>query len=683
MEHSIFSPTNLEGKIKEPSHLLRRHTSDKARVYFNEYNILMENSVYLPLVSGSLHIRALQDSLLRESYEFMPYIYYRDYPEKIIENYDNPSIAAFSVSMWNANLSMEVARRVKAKYPDCLVVVGGPQIPFEGREFFENYPWVDVSVRSDGENIFSEILKRNLVSRNFANIPSISYRLGGSYVKNLEEQTTTKTLDHLPSPYTEGVFDYLIQEGKIKFQAIVETNRGCPFPCSFCFWGQGGLNSKMRFFSPERVKAVMEWIGKNHIEYVFCADSNFGMHKRDPQIARDIVEIKERYDYPQKFRVCYGKNAEDSVFETAKILSDSDLAKGVTLARQSNDLTTLKINRRKNIPPSMYNELERRYHDADMSTYTELIVGLPGETYESFKKGIEEILQGGVDNQAYIYHAQVFPNTLLGSKEFQQQQGVRVQRVPLTEVHCRVRGNNFILENEDLIVKTNSMPENDWKEATVLSWCTQLFHGLGAAFYLSNYLFREQKIPYTILYEELRDRSKFLSEDSVLKKIIKEFYDGAQGILEGKPRSREVPDFGNLYWDHEEAAFFDISRNKPRFYGDVLGVTEKILSETLGLTDPLLEEIVAYQEFCTPDYRSNPPHELAFTCSIPEYFASFFDIPVPIQNRPQKAVIQEGRDYNADMHEFAQDIIRRRRNTQILYRPRAVDLEPSLVMTAR
>jgi len=372
----------------------------KKKVYFNEYNILMDNAVYLPLVSGHLHAFAIKDSVINQNYEFMPYIFYRDYPDKIIEKYENPAVAAFSVSLWNSNLSLEVARMVKEKFPNCLVIFGGPQVPFDAIDFFAKYSFIDVTVRSDGEKIFSEILKKNITSRDFSGIDSISFRgKNGECIKVEKEQPLQKDLDIYPSPYTDGLFDDLVSSSKIQFQAIIETNRGCPFPCSYCFWGQGGLNTRPRSFSLERVKSIINWLGKHKIEYVFCADSNFGMLPRDPQIAKMVVEIKQEYGYPDKFRVCYGKNAEDTIFETAKILSDADLAKGVTLARQSSDPETLKINRRRNISVDTYNELEKRYHDAGMSTYTELILGLPGETYASFKNGIEEILRGGVNNQ--------------------------------------------------------------------------------------------------------------------------------------------------------------------------------------------------------------------------------------------------------------------------------------------
>lgn len=268
---------------------------EKLQVYFNEYNILMENTVHLPLVSGLLQSYAQTNPLIREKYQFMPFIFLREYPEKILSQYQNPAVAAFSISMWNANLSLMVAQQIKRMFPECLIVFGGPSVPFDATDFFRSYPFIDVTVRGEGEQTFTDLLIRFLDTRDFKDIPGISYRdlKSGKCIRNDKERQLAENLDIFPSPYLEGVFDYLMPMD-INFQAIVETNRGCPFLCSYCFWGQGGLSKRFRFFSLERLKKVVRWCGVNKIKYVFCADSNFGMLKRDLEIAGYFVQTKLR-----------------------------------------------------------------------------------------------------------------------------------------------------------------------------------------------------------------------------------------------------------------------------------------------------------------------------------------------------------------------------------------------------
>src|SRR4026208_2031086 len=101
----------------------------KLKVYFNEFNVLMENAAYLPLVSGTLQAYATSVPKIQESYEFMPFLFYRQHQDKVLEQYRREcAVAAFSVSMWNEQLSLKVAELVKLKFPESLIVFGGPQV---------------------------------------------------------------------------------------------------------------------------------------------------------------------------------------------------------------------------------------------------------------------------------------------------------------------------------------------------------------------------------------------------------------------------------------------------------------------------------------------------------------------------------------------------------------------------
>ena len=632
----------------------------KCEVYFNEFNVLMENAVYLPLVSGLLQSYAQIIPQIRENYQFMPFLFIRDELDKILSQYHNPTVAAFSVSMWNANLSMEIARQVKKKFPDCLTVFGGPHIPYDAEEFFEKYPFVDITVRGDGEQTFANILLRFLESRDFKDIPGISYRdKEGRYIKSPVEHTPAKDLDIYPLPYLTGVFDEAMAKNKdIDFQAIVETNRGCPFLCAFCFWGQGGLNTRFRFFSPETIAKTADWLGQHKIKYVFCADLNFGMFKRDPELAHYFVNAKLKYGYPEKFRVCYGKNAEESVYETAKLLAEHGLAKTITLARQSNDKETLKNIRRSNIRLEVYNNLQRRYHSEEMSTYTELILGLPGETYETFIKGLEEIMQNIINNQVFIYHCQVLPNTELAKKEYIQRYGIVTRSVPLNEVHAAVRPLELTTEYEDIVIATNSMPVEDWKKASVVSWVTQLFHGLKACFYITNYLVDRFHIKYMEFFEYVA-QMKMSERLKVIRKEIQIFHDAAEALIHGNSRCRALEDFGSIYWEPEEASFLSIAENKNQFYSEMFELVKEFLASIDAEYDEEeLKEVVRYQQVRFPDYYPIKTQKYDFTYNIPEYFDTYFhENHCQLTKVPQSMFLADAKDFQGDKKIFAREII--------------------------
>ena len=312
---------------------------NKKRVYFNEYNVLMEGMAYLPIVSGLLRAFAETDATIIDNYQFMDFFYYRDDIDKILFQYDDPAIACFSVSMWNEQFNLRVARAVKERFPKCTIVFGGPQVPHHPHDYFETYPFIDLAVRGEGENTFSEILLRHLESDRFETIPGLAWRHArtGECIRNEEDRKQPKDLDMYPSPYLEGLYGHIMKDGKLRYQAIIETNRGCPFPCSFCFWGQGGLSFRYRFHTIERVAKEIEWCAQNGISYIFNADSNFGMHKRDKEIAAELIRIKKEYGYPEKFRTCFGKNTDDRIFEIAEMLHGADLEKGIGAAKQRFD----------------------------------------------------------------------------------------------------------------------------------------------------------------------------------------------------------------------------------------------------------------------------------------------------------------------------------------------------------
>ena len=632
----------------------------KKEVYFNEYNVLMENTIYLPLVSGLLQTYATRIPVIQDNYQFMPFLFIRDHPERILSQYKNPHVTAFSVSMWNMNLSLTIAEEVKKRFPECLIVFGGPNVPFNASDFFHQYSFIDVTVRGEGERTFADVLTRFLESRDFREIPGISYRdlKSNECIKNVDERPFIKDLDVFPSPYLEGTYDYLLSMN-INFQTIIETNRGCPYQCSYCFWGKGGLSKQFGFFNLDRIQKIAEWCGIHRIKYVFCADSNFGMFKRDFEIAHYFVEAKLKYGFPEKFRVCYAKNAETTVFETGKLLHKHSMEKSITMARQTNHPVAAYNVGRKNIKMELFNKLQKKYNDEDIPVYTELILGLPGETYESFLAGIEEILQSGIKNQAFVYFCQVYPNTELADEKYRQKFNISTIRIPLSETHAAVRSREIVPEYEEIIISTASMSVEDWKRMAVVSWIMQLFHGLKLGFYIMLYLADRYHVKYTELFEYIA-LSKIKSNRAVLlNKEVANFYAALDSILQGKSRMRYLHEFGDIYWDQEEASYLHIVCNKEEFYDDMYEVIKEYLDNAdIKYDEEELKEVIDYQNLVIPHFNSEERLEYFFKHNIPEYFETYFsEKRSGLTNKPQVMTSTDIRDYKEDKMVFAREVL--------------------------
>ncbi|MDD4899949.1 MAG: radical SAM protein, partial [Candidatus Omnitrophica bacterium] len=543
--------------------------ADRRRVYFNEFNVLMDRTAYLPLVSGLLAAYASKFEEIKSNYEFMPFLFVRNSVENLLLNYRQPCVAAFSVSVWNEQLNLQVARRLKELFPACLVVFGGPQVPRDSKEYFKKHPFIDLVVHGDGEETLAAILLRYLVSSDFSNIPNISWRdpIKGGYRQSGVSAARAKELDDYPSPYVSGIFDYLFTDSQaLNFQAIIETNRGCPYQCAYCVWG--GMNKKMRFHSLEYVYAEIEWCANHGIRYVFNADSNFGINERDKQIAEKLAEAKHRFGFPEKFRSCFAKNCEERIYDIAKILVQEKLEKGITLSFQSMDSNVLDNIKRQNIDLGIYKKLVGRFNQEGIPVYSELILGLPGENFKTWSKGVEEILEAGLKDQLFIYPCEVYPNTALSEEGYRKEFGIITKRIRLSEIHGLIRQEEEITEYQDIVISTTTMGLEEWKKMMIFSWLMMFFFSMTVGFFILSYIFLRYKIQFVKLIEFIyKDQSAipgFLREELARYKEILE------QILQGGRKAVIMPLFGNIYWDVEEASFLRLSERSGEFYEQML-----------------------------------------------------------------------------------------------------------------
>ena len=521
------------------------------QVYLNEYGIPADNNaLFFPYTSGLIQAYAQQSDIITNNYEFQPTIFTRDTVDHILKKYDNPSVAGFSTYIWNYQLSLAVAQKLKEKFPGCLIIFGGPQIEKNGTRFFKDNPFVDLCVYGEGEKLFSKTL---------IDLQENNQSLTRHQV--LSQTDLNTNLDIFPSPYTAGVFDNLIKlYPEIRFKGLVEISRNCPFQCAYCCWGHEEFGKRVKYHSHKYVKEDAEWFGKNKIEYLFCTDGNFGMFKRDIKSAQIYSNTKKKYGFPKIFRVCFGKNSVDTIFETASILNRASLAKSVSLSMQSQNSLVLKSINRHNIKHQTFEKLQQKYIDEGITTYTELILGLPNETKQSFLDGIEKTLQDIKHNQILIYQCQVLKNTKLNSQQYRDRYELSTTIRTLNEPHSIRRQLTDIPEYEEIITGTNTLTTQEWMECVVIAWTVQLFHSFKIANKLIPWLSKEYNIPQIDIYQSLIYSN--LEE-------IKKFWYIVNTIFEGHSESQYDIRFGSLNYEPEEMAFLDICCDKDKFYKEL------------------------------------------------------------------------------------------------------------------
>ena len=634
----------------------------KLRLYFNEFNLLMGSGgvVYLPLVSGILSAYIKTSKLVRDNVEVQPFIFRPDTHQQILNSYSNPDIACFSIAMWNEQLSLKVAKGIKEQFPHSKIIFGGAQCPHVPTQYMQEHPFIDFCVRAEGEDAFLELCEKLIEdSQEFHQIPNLAYWKNGEVVVNEERPTFNKSLDLYPSPYLTGEFDYLLTEDH-SFQAIIETNRGCPFLCTYCYWGRGGTTQKYRFRDLETVFKEIDFFAKNKIEYVFNADSNFGMHKRDYDIALKLVENKKRFGYPEKFRTCWGKNSSERIFRIATLLHLNGIDKGVTLARQSNSPTVLKLVKRDNIKLQAYSTLQERFNTIDIPVYAEMILGLPGETYDSWKNGLDELLETGLNNQLFVYMAEVYPNTELADPGYQEKYKIQTARIQLSEIHCSPRQQNWLDEYQHIVVETFSMSRRDWQRMVVFSVLTMLMHSMKLGYYVLIYLHFINGLKYSDIIEAV-----MRSKRSFLAGLIELIHEYTENILSGKGRGVLLPDYSDVYLDIEELIFLKVTENPEQFYSEL---SEELLS-SFDETDVIdFMEAIRFQKAMVPFFKTTTDTiELQFGKDYPSFFYQIrFGGDGVIENKPARVSIE--REGYLSKHKFTTSrLIRARKSGTILY----------------
>jgi putative methyltransferase len=614
--------------------------------------------VFLPHSAGL--IRAYCESIpeIAENFKFLDFIYLREDPSEVAQRLEDPKVVGISCYMWNWEWSKRLAEQLKIFHPDCLVVLGGPQVPAQPQDFLELTPYVDLIVHYEGEITFSEILRENLKENaDYTHVDGISVRaLDGRHIQT-PGRARTQDLEVLPSPYVAGCFDYLMNE-PYDFHASQETHRGCPYSCTFCDWGSA-VFTKIRQFSDERLHSELEWFGENEIELLYNCDANFGLLNRDLSLTKKMADTKKTFGFPKQFRAAYAKNSNLKVFEIAKVLNDSGMNKGVTLSFQSMDDRTLEAIKRKNIKVQNLQELVSIYREEGIPTYSEIIMALPGETYESFSDGIQQILEAGQHDGLNIYVCIVIPNSELANPTYIAEHGIKSVRMPVLLQHSN-SSEDPIVEYYDIVVETNCLPQKDFKRIYLYSWIVQVGHCLGLTQYLALYSRHRKNITYKTFYERLLEHAE-QNPETLLGQELQAVSGVFDGAIEGGNWGVVLPRFGEIIWPTEEASFLNLVCDKSRFYEGVSQFLVALLSED-GEVKPAseaeLNSLILYQEKMIIDPHTESVTILDLEFDFYEYFNSAYKgLTTELNETPNRLTISSDSVFEGDLESYARNII--------------------------
>lgn len=628
----------------------------KNNVCLVQVNYQYGNNVFLPHSVGLIQAYCQTIQQIQENFKFLDFVYLRGDPDAVAKGLDNPKIIGISCYLWNWEWSKTLAQRVKVHHPECLVVLGGPQVPTKPQNFFDDHPYVDLLVHYEGETAFSEILLEFLKETpNYQAVQGVSVHLENNRCSVPQFRDPNPDLNIFPSPYLSGCFDYLLDQ-PYGFHATQETHRGCPYSCTFCDWGSA-VFTKVRPYSDSRLEAELKWFGENEIELLYNCDANYGLLPRDIGLTKKLIATKQKMGFPKQFRAAYAKNSNMKVFEIGKLLNDADMSKGVTLSFQSMDENTLSVIKRNNIKIQNFEELVKLYHQNDIQTYTEIIMGLPGETKNSFMDGIEKLLDAGQHDGLNIYVCIVLLNAEMGDPDYIKKHGIRAIKTPALLQHSS-SSQDPVTEYYDIVVETNSMSELDYKQVFIFAWVVQAFHSLGLTQYLAIYFHYQLGFSYKEFYLQLLDFSRS-HPDTLLGKEYTRTTEAVEKAVKGGHWGVVDPKFGDVIWPIEEATFLNITCDKDNFYkgiGDF--IRELASSNNWTIDNSLLEQMLEYQNKMIIDPYAPDSIKLDQNYNFHEYFkAILFGHMSQLEQGPCSLIITPENCFDGDLERYAREVV--------------------------
>lgn len=541
---------------------------------------------YLPYTAGVLAANAFNDETVSANYDFKEFIFLREDADEVVKRMEKPAVVGFSNYCWNTEYNKLLAEKIKAKWADCLIVFGGHNIP-ENQSFLEEYSYIDILCHGEGEETFRNLLIAAL-SEDYASVCNISYRNGEEIIST--ERTVPGEIADFPSPYLDGWFDSIVKSHpEITFNAILETSRGCPHRCAYCDWGL--LKSKTRLFPMERILGEIKWMSEHKIAFVWGADANFGLFDRDIEIAEALISAKEATGYPERMRMNYSKTNFENVFTIVKKFKECEFDRiGATLSFQSLSPEVLHNIGRKNMSLDFFRELLTRYNQNGMKAYSELILGLPGETYESFIRGIAKLFEIGQHYVFEVYSCILLPNSIMGQSDFVERFAIKTVRSEILRPHFATEAF-AVPEYNNIIVETNTMSREMWIRSTVFYYFTKAFHGNGLLRAFAIWLHYEKNIPYERFYDGIIDYFEN-NPELFVSKMYFEIKQHADEISSGETNRKLIFEpSGDVVWDDHEYLVLNFLAEKEKFYAEMLPYLR-----SYGIPEDIFENLLAYQK---------------------------------------------------------------------------------------
>ena len=446
--------------------------------------------------------------------------------------HNTPDVIGFSNYSWNERLNHHFCNIAKNKKKQTTTIFGGPNIRLDNpsiEKYLKDNRFIDYYIVGEGETPFVELIENLQNNYNGVNLPVGCAKLHNNKLLYTPTNTRKQSKEYdYKSPYLTGILDPFIKDKNCI--PLFESNRGCPFSCTYCAWGVSQL-SKVRKKSIDIIFEEMDYVQKHSAKqqsWIF-ADANFGMFDRDIDIAKHIQKIRKKYGFPAHVTLWDSKNTTSRNIKISEALED----KSGYIAIQSTDLSVLKNSGRGNIK---FDGLKKRlldYKSKSKETQTDILIGLAGETSESHIKTLRDSFDLGFDK------IQPYNIRLLAGTDYESDGQRKLYKIKtkfrLIFGSYGVYDNKLIFEIEESVRSTKDMSEDELESFKILHWLIYFCWNIGVFKPLLRYANLELNInQIDILLDLLDTKDDDLRKlfDSMKDESVSEWFDTKEELID-------------------------------------------------------------------------------------------------------------------------------------------------------
>lgn len=285
-----------------------------------------------------------------------------------------PDVIGFSCYIWNIGMVEKLMGELHKLLPKLPVFLGGPEVTYDADKLLRKYPYLTGIFIGEGEATFAQVVKY-YVKKNpesLEDIPGLMLRSGMTPERKPLNLTDVPFLYDDMAPFTNRIIYY-------------ETQRGCPFRCSYCL---SSIDKTVRFRDIEVVKKELAFFLEKKVKQVKFVDRTFNCNHDHAMAVWQYLYDHDNGVTNFHFEIAGDILREDEIALVAK------MRPGLVqfeIGVQSTNTDTLREIRRVMDIEKLKQVVAALKAAHNVHIHLDLIAGLPYEDYDSFARSFDDV----------------------------------------------------------------------------------------------------------------------------------------------------------------------------------------------------------------------------------------------------------------------------------------------------